>query len=172
MKKILLVGYMGAGKTEIGKILAKKLNLPFYDLDNLIEENQKSNISEIFKTKGEIYFRRIEHEIYLEKLNTEESFILSLGGGTPCYANNHLEFKRENVISIYLKANIETIVERVFNEKGKRPLIANKTYEELLEFVAKHLFERNYYYNQSKIKISVDEKTPTDIVNEIDNILF
>jgi shikimate kinase len=167
MKKIILVGYMASGKSEIGKLLSKKINLPFFDIDYLIENELHKSISEIFEEKGEIYFRKKEHEVFTNKIEENQSFVLSLGGGTPCYANNHEYLQLEDVISIYLKANIETLTERLKINKAKRPLIKDLSDVALSEFVAKHLFDRNFYYNQCKYTIVVDDKSPFDIVEEI-----
>jgi shikimate kinase len=172
MKKIVLVGYMGSGKTKIGKKLSTKMDLPFFDLDHLIENKYNTTISQIFQEKGEVYFRKIEHEAFLEKMNSEESFILSLGGGTPCYANNHELLKWDNVVSIYLKASVATLKNRLKFNRDKRPLIKDLNDEEFTEYIAKHLFDRSFYYNQSKYTIVVDEKSPNGIVKEIKKILL
>jgi shikimate kinase len=172
MKKIVLVGYMGSGKTEIGKLLAKKVLLPFYDLDFLIETEIEKTISELFSEKGEIYFRKIEHELFIKQIQKNESFVLSLGGGTPCYANNHLVLQHDEVVSIYLKASVSTLVDRLSINKKKRPLVKDLKENEMHEFIAKHLFDRSFYYNQCKHIIFVDDKSPTDVVAEIGKILF
>ena len=86
--KIVLLGYMASGKSTIGKQLSKKLSVQFLDLDDYISEKEQMSISEIFDKKGEVYFRLIEHKYLKAVLEKEEDFILSLGGGTPCYANN------------------------------------------------------------------------------------
>lgn len=172
MHKIILVGYMGSGKTEIGKMLAKTVQLPFFDLDKMIEERYEKTINEIFQEKGEIYFRKIEHEVFQEFVNKEDSFVLSLGGGTPCYANNHLVLQNDGIDSIYLKATVETLVSRLSINKKKRPIVKDLDLEALHEFIAKHLFDRSFYYNQSKYNIQVDDKSPSDVVTEIVRKLF
>jgi shikimate kinase len=86
--KIILLGYMGSGKTTIGSSLSKKLYQNFTDLDDYIEKKENKTISEIFTEKGEIYFRKIEHVYLKQFIMDNDSYILSLGGGTPCYANN------------------------------------------------------------------------------------
>ena len=172
MKKIVLVGYMASGKTEIGKLLSKKLHLPFFDIDHLIENEVFKTVNEIFEEKGEIFFRKKEHEVFADKMNSNESFVLSLGGGTPCYANNHLFLLKEDVISIYLKGSIATLVDRLEINKSKRPLLKNLANEELAEFVAKHLFDRSFYYNHCKHTIKIDDKSPFDVIEEIQKILL
>lgn len=166
-KKIILLGYMASGKSTIASILAKELNFEWYDLDHIIEKNNKITISEIFKNKGEIYFRKLEHQTLNEILLKNENLILSLGGGTPCYANNHIHFENEDVISIYLKASIETLYDRLLNEKVHRPLVNQYNNEELKEFIAKHLFERSYFYNKAKKTINIDNKSTSMVVKEI-----
>lgn len=167
MKKIILLGYMGCGKSMIAERLSKITNISFLDLDNCIEERAKKTINAIFEEQGEIYFRKLEHEIFVALLESSGSTIIALGGGTPCYANNHELLKRSDVISIYLKASIETLYSRLVYNKSKRPLIANKNEEEMKEFIAKHLFDRNFYYNQAQNKVSVDDKTIEETVEDI-----
>lgn len=166
MGKIILLGYMGSGKTTIAKLLAQKLQIPSYDLDQTIEKKENISVSTIFATKGEIYFRKQEHFAFKEILNLPESFVLSLGGGTPCYANNHELLNGDGKTSIYLKASINTIINRLENN-NERPLLQGMNQEEKQEFVAKHLFDRSYYYNQAKLTIVVDGKSPEEIVSEI-----
>jgi shikimate kinase len=104
-------------------------------------------------------------------LNDENDMVISTGGGTPCYFDNHELLNGENVISIYLKATIDTLYNRLLNGKQKRPLIANLNDNEIKEFIAKHLFDRSFYYNQATYKVNVDAKTIDEIVAEIANLL-
>lgn len=164
MKKIVLTGYMASGKTTIGKEIAKKLDIPFFDLDRSIELNEYLTITEIFKLKGEVYFRKQEHAIFTELLKKTTSCVISLGGGTPCYANNHLHLQDPNVASVYLKASVTTIVNRL-EHNNERPLLTNVS--DLTTFVALHLFERNYYYNFAKYNVKVDDKSVDELVGEI-----
>ena len=104
-------------------------------------------------------------------MNADENLIISCGGGTPCYANNHLLLNGENIISVYLKASLDLILERLRSEKDQRPLVANKSEEELKEFLAIHLFERSYFYNQATFTVSVDGKSRESITQEIIGLL-
>lgn len=167
MKKIVLLGYMGCGKSTIANNLSEKTNLPFLDLDHYIEEMTKMSIKELFEKRGEVHFRKLEHDAFQTLLDEEKTIILGLGGGTPCYANNHELLQRPDVVSIYLKASVSTLFERLSRNKSKRPLIANLNDAELQEFIAKHLFDRSYYYNQAQHKISVDDKTVEETVESI-----
>ena len=171
MKKIILLGYMGCGKSTIAQKLSKATNIPYLDLDKCIEIKTDLTINEIFELHGEIYFRKLEHETFLELLQSSEDTIIGLGGGTPCYANNHELLKGEGVISIYLKASIDTLYNRLIHNKSKRPLIANMEEEEMREFIAKHLFDRSFYYNHALYKVVVDDKTVEKTVSDILEIL-
>jgi len=168
---ISLVGYMGSGKSHISKILSDKLNFKLIDLDKEISKRNKMTIPEIFDKKGEIYFRKLERETLEEILASEKNTILSLGGGTPVYYNN-MEIINHNSKSVFLRASVSTLTERLSKQKEKRPLIANITDENLAEFIAKHLFERNDFYNKAQISIITDNRTPKDIVNEITEKLY
>ncbi len=169
MNKILLVGYMGSGKSTVGRVLAEKLNVPFFDLDALIEQKEQKSVQEIFKTRGEIHFRKLEHQILHQFLrdNLNQQYVLSLGGGTPCYANNHEVLQYKDINSIYLKTSIKHLVDRLSTSSNKRPLVTDKSNEELMEFVAKHLFDRSYFYHQSKFTVTTDGKITSEVVNDI-----
>ena len=171
MKKIVLLGYMGSGKSVVARLLAKKLDLPYLDLDAIIEKKEDATITQIFDSQGEIKFRKLEHETFKQLMQNEDSFVLSLGGGTPCYANNHEFLNGPAVTSVYLKAAIDTLQDRLISEKSQRPLIANMQPEEMKEFIAKSLFERSYFYNQAAFSVHTDNKTPEEIANEIKSLL-
>ena len=165
--EILLIGYMGSGKSTIGNYISKKMKLEFIDLDNYIEEKEKMSIPDIFATKGEIYFRLQEAKYVREILDTKTNYVLSLGGGTPCYGENIKAILESNAISVYLKASIPTLKERLENGKANRPLIANLDDDQLLEYIGKHIFERAPFYEQSKLKIAVDQKSLEQVYCDI-----
>lgn len=168
---VVLVGYMASGKSTIGENLARKLDYTFVDLDDYIENVEGDSVKDIFADNGEIYFRKKE-TLYLKQIITgKTNLVLSLGGGTPCYSGN-MDFllKDENVVTIYLKASINTLAGRLKSEKNTRPLISHlKTNEELIEFIGKHLFERMQFYSQSNFTIVTDTGTEEEI---IENIIF
>lgn len=168
--KIVLLGYMASGKSSVGKNLAKEHKMQFVDLDSFIEENEQNSITEIFSKKGEIYFRLKESEYLGELLLKPEDLIISLGGGTPCYANN-MKLIDENSISFYLKASINTLFERLKSETSQRPLVATIGQNNLKEYIAKHLFERNLFYEKATHTIIVDKKSIPDVCNEIKSLL-
>ena len=166
---VVLMGYMGSGKSTIGKGLATVLNYRFLDLDDYLVDKEKASISEIFKTKGEIYFRKKETECLKELINNTENLVLALGGGTPCYGDNiNLLTRHSKATSFYLKLSIPLLTQRLFNERAKRPLISHLTSEDqLLEFIGKHIFERVSYYNKAHYSITTDHKSKEAITDEI-----
>ena len=157
---------MGSGKTLVSKELSILNNFKIFDLDTEISKQNNRSITEIFKEKGEIFFRKTEKEVLEKILSTEKNIILSLGGGTPCYYNN-IDRINEKTISVFLKTNVKTLAQRLLSEKDKRPLIQNISNEDLPEFIAKHLFERNPFYNQAKITINTDNLSAREIAEEI-----
>ncbi len=169
--KIFLTGYMGSGKSVIGKKLAESLKYSYVDLDEQIEVIEGVRIDDIFNEKGELYFRKLENKILMDVLEETADLVVSLGGGTPCYGDNFEEIKNSGK-TIYLKASVQELTERLFPEKLYRPVISHLETRELLEeFVRKHLFERAFYYNQSDIIVKVDKKKPEEIVREIEEKL-
>ena len=162
---IVLLGYMTSGKTTVGKILQEKTHLTWLDLDVEIEKKENQSINQIFEKKGEIYFRKIEREVLLELLE-KDNVILSLGGGTPCYYNNIEEINKKS-ISFYLQTSITELVKRIQLFSANRPLVKDRTEDELKEFVAKHLFERNTFYQQAHFTIYTDQKSFDQLALEI-----
>ena len=169
--QIVLLGYMGSGKSTVGRLLAKELGICFLDLDNYIEEDEKMSISTIFSKKGEVYFRKKEAKCLREIFERTDDFVLSIGGGTPCYANNMKAIAERTPNAFYLKVSIQELVQRLLKEKDERPLIKNISEEDLPEFIGKHLFERSFYYMQSSHIINCDTKKPERIVLDIKEIL-
>ncbi|PTX59802.1 shikimate kinase [Kordia periserrulae] len=168
---IVLLGYMASGKTAVSKLLGTALEMPVIDLDNYIEQKEEKTIAEIFETQGEIYFRMKEHQYLKEVLEMQTDIILSLGGGTPCYANNMNLIHEYTIDTFYLQTSIKEIISRVKDEKSKRPLIRNISDEDLPEFIGKHLFERNVFYQQATHNVVTDCKTVEEIVAEIKKLL-
>jgi shikimate kinase len=167
MKKVVLIGYMGSGKSAISAELSKMMQIDVVETDKLIEEKTNLSISDIFKIKGELFFRKLENQIFREILSNKNDLIISTGGGTPCYYNNHELLNAENCVSIYLKASIDTLYNRLVIEKHNRPLIANLNESEFKEYIAKHLFDRSFYYNQATFVVSIDNKNVQEISKEI-----
>lgn len=164
MTRIILLGYMGAGKTTVGRLLAKQLGLKFYDLDWYIESRFCKKISDIFAQEGEEAFRRKERAM-LHEVAEFENVIISLGGGAPCFFDN-MEYLNQQGETIYLKGTPEVLYQHLLMGKGKRPLLEGKTKEELQEYIREHLNEREPYYSQAKHIYSIPMMSDLDKVNE------
>lgn len=168
--KLVLLGYMGCGKSTIGKLLASTMRLKFVDLDAYIEIKEEATIKEIFDAKGEIYFRKIEASYLKELMNDTEHDVISLGGGTPCFGEN-MDIINMNSTSVYLRATIPTLFTRLKKEQTTRPIIQTIGLDKLEEFIGKHLFERGFFYNRAEKTIAVDNKSMDEIVTEIKGYL-
>lgn len=156
---------MGSGKSTIGKRLSNKLNIPFIDLDQFIENQEKETVKAIFDKKGEVYFRKVERQALQHLIARESPAVISLGGGTPCYFDNMKDIIQSKHYSIYLKASIPTLAARLKEEKALRPLITHlKDDATLTEFIGKHLFERNVFYQEAGTVYTIDGLTVEEIV--------
>ena len=167
---IVLLGYMGCGKTTIGKIISKITSKKFIDLDSYIESTTNQTISDLFYSKGEIYFRKLESDTLKNIMAKHDDIVLSLGGGTPCYSNNLSLIKSSK--SFFLKNSINILSERLININSSRPILSNiKNVRTMSDYIAKHLFERNHYYNQASNIIQCDFKDQDEIALEIIGLL-
>ncbi len=168
MKRIIIVGYMGAGKTTVGKELAKETGLQFYDLDWYIEERMRKSVPQLFSERGEDGFRKIERSMLHEAAEFED-IILSCGGGTPCFFDN-MDYMNLLGETVYLKASPEVLCKHLTMGKVERPLLKGKSPEQMAEFIAGQLRRREPYYlkarhivdvslldNYKKIKITVEK---------------
>lgn len=160
MKRIILIGYMGVGKTTIGRCLAKRLNLHFYDLDDYIQSRYHKTIPDIFATEGEAGFRKIEQRM-LHEVCEFEDILVSCGGGTPCFFDN-IEYMNQQGITVYLRTCPDNLYKHLVMCKTPRPLLAGKSKEELLDFITSNLHDREPYYTKARCIYSVpllDNKT-------------
>lgn len=155
MRPIFLIGYMASGKTTLGRALAKKLNLQFIDLDFYISQRFRSRISDIFEKTGEAEFRKIESSM-LREVGEFENVVIACGGGTPCF-NGNMDYINSRGTSIFLEATPQRIISRLLVAHTRRPLVENKTPEELHAFILNHLEERLPYYRRASITIPSDQ---------------
>jgi len=163
---ISLVGYMGCGKTTIGRKIARRLGYGFVDLDYKIEEEYKHSIRDIFEKYTEDSFRKIEHTV-LRQVLQKDNIVVAMGGGTACFYNN-MEYINETTTSVYIKMSAEALSSRLVKSKNPRPLITGKTHDDLLKFVSKQLYEREAYYKKAHFTInglSIDIAKLIDLVN-------
>lgn len=165
--KIILVGYMGSGKSAVGKALAEGSGLTFLDLDEHIEAELGMPIPEIFRQKGEIFFRKMEHEYLKRVLSSENDMILATGGGTPCYSGNMDLLLKATPNVFYLQMSVSGLAQRLAREKDHRPMISHLNPEDLEEYIGKHLFERRQFYSRAPHTIGCDGKAIEEIADHI-----
>ncbi|MEA4937150.1 Shikimate kinase [bioreactor metagenome] len=165
MQRIFLVGYMGSGKTTMGKLLAQQLGLSFLDLDAYIEGKHHRTISQIFDKEGESGFREIEKKC-LHEVADFENVVVATGGGAPCFFDN-MTYMNQKGITLYLKMTINQLSKRLSSSKaGVRPLIANKNKEELYQFISEGLAKREDFYLMARHVISGSDE---EIIRQIKN---
>ncbi len=144
MTRIILIGYMGAGKTTIGKILAKDLGIPFYDLDWYIETRMRKKVKQIFDERGEEGFRIIEKNM-LHEVAEFEDVVVACGGGTPCFFDN-MDYLVGQGDVVYLRGTPDVLFRHLKMGKGVRPLLLGKSDEELLEYIKENVEKREEFY--------------------------
>ena len=169
MKCIILIGYMCAGKTTIGKALAKRLGRTFYDLDWYVEERFHKKIPQIFAAEGEARFRNLECRM-LHEVAEFEDIVLACGGGTPCFYDN-MDYMNAVAETVYLKASTETLCRHVAMSRGERPLLKGKTDEELRSFIDSQLAQRAPYYEKAQHIIDINVLDSFDKVKDIVNLI-
>lgn len=154
----------GAGKTTLGKKLAKLLMYSFVDMDDLIIEQEGKSIEQIFEIHGEDYFRQKETKVLRSLIDNNDNLLISTGGGTPCFYDN-ISLINSNGLSIWISPSAETIALRLWNSENRenRPMLKNKTESEVLGFVINKLNERTEFYSQSKIKLQSDSIQAEDL---------
>ncbi|MBO5262808.1 MAG: shikimate kinase [Bacteroidaceae bacterium] len=164
MTRILLTGYMGAGKTTLGRALAERLGITFIDLDQYIEQRFRKSISQIFAEKGEEGFRDIERRM-LHEVADFEDVIISTGGGTPCFFDN-IDFMNSKGITVYLKVPVERLFIRLSIARRQRPLIKDKNDEELRAFIAEQLAKREPHYSKAQYSFVADRLEDKEQIRE------
>ena len=153
MKRIVLIGYMGSGKTTVGKALAKEIGLPFYDLDWYIESRMRKKVSQIFAERGEEGFRQIERNM-LHEVAEFEDVVISCGGGTPCFFDN-MEYLNQQGQVVYLRCEPEVLRQHLLMGKGDRPLLKGKSADELVSFISEQVAYREQFYTKARYTLDV-----------------
>jgi len=153
MRRIILVGYMGCGKTTVGKALSKETGMMFYDLDWYIESRMHTTIPKLFKEKGEEAFRKVEYNM-LHEVAEFEDVIISCGGGTPCFFDN-IDYLNQQGDVVYLKATPEVLYNHLLMARTERPLLKDKGPEELIAYITEHLKEREPFYSKARYTFDV-----------------
>ena len=168
--RIYLIGYMGVGKTTVGKKLAKLLDIGFIDLDKFIESKYYKTVPELFTERGESEFRLIEQKT-LKEVSEIENVVISTGGGTPCFFDN-VELMNQTGITVYIQAEPEELAARLRTSKTVRPIVSGKAKEELYSFISNHLSERERFYTQAQIIYKTNHLvTKEDVHLTVDEIV-
>ena len=164
--KIFLIGFMGSGKTYWGRLLSEKLNMPFFDLDEEIVNAENKSITEIFAREGEEYFRLKEKEVLHSIADNNTTFIMSCGGGAPCYFNN-IEYMHKVGTTVWLNTSIDTLYSRLLKEKEQRPLLKDLSDDNLRTFIKKKFSDRKIYYEQADMKIEDENITLDHFIEKV-----
>lgn len=163
--KIFLIGFMGSGKTHWGRLLSEKLGIVFFDLDEQVAEQTGKSIPEIFASEGEEQFRLIEKDIMHIITESHGSFVMSCGGGTPCYFNN-IDYMKQAGTVVWINTPLETLYKRLIREKQFRPLIKDLSDDQLNSFIQKKFSDRRIYYEQADVSVE-EEPVQLDKLIEI-----
>lgn len=162
--RIYIIGYMGSGKSTLGRPIAQAMSCEFVDLDHYIEQQQGQTIPQIFAQEGgQDQFRLLEREA-LEQLSERDNLVISTGGGTPCFHDN-MAFMKSSGITVYLKQEPELLAHRLLHARVPRPLIQGKTPQELLAFIKESLAERELYYLQASIIVADADRSAQRVIN-------
>lgn len=165
-RPIFLIGFMGSGKTTIGKKLSKASNLPLIDLDQLIVERSGMNISDYFSTHGEDSFRELETST-LKSISFHQGMVVSTGGGTPCFNDNML-WMNEVGITVYLQLPPRALLKRLSGKEiQSRPLLQGKSEDKILDFITKKLEERESFYKKAELTINAHNTNPSQLLDLI-----
>lgn len=164
MKNIILIGFMGTGKTSTGKMLANKLGCAFIDMDQKIEEESGMSIPDMFAQKGEDYFRQQEREL-VERLSARRNAVISTGGGTVKNPDNVAAFKKSGVI-VCLSASVDAVLERT-NRRGTRPVLDKADCGDRRKAVESLMAERRDLYKQADFTIDTSDLSPLQVVENI-----
>jgi shikimate kinase len=163
--KVFLIGFMGSGKTTAAKELSIISGLSFYDMDQMLEVRYDKSIAAIFAENGETFFRKAERELLIE-LAEKTDCIIATGGGTPCYYD-HMELINRNGISVYLQCSVEELFGWLKYHKAERPLLRDKSDEELKLFILEELNQREPFYLQAKLKVEIYKTNANELWERI-----
>ncbi|MDR2382488.1 MAG: shikimate kinase [Prevotellaceae bacterium] len=154
MTRIFLIGYMGAGKTTIGKILSRRMKLSYIDTDHYIENRYRKKVGDIFATEGEKSFREMEHRMLCE-VSEFEKMVISTGGGLPCF-NGNMDIMNNTGMTVYMDVSVEELAARLQASKTIRPVLQNRSGHELVDFIRENLEKRRPFYEQARIRFNAD----------------
>lgn len=165
MKRIFLIGYMGAGKTTVGRILARRMGLSFIDLDCYIENRYQKTVGQLFAEKGEAGFREIERHL-LREVSEFENVLVATGGGAPCFFDN-MNYMNEKGTSVYLQVTPDELARRLESARLTRPLLKDKAPAELRDFIAGTLQQREEHYRKASVVFGAEQMDDENDVHKI-----
>jgi shikimate kinase len=163
--KIFLIGFMGSGKSTIGRHLAEVLGYEFVDTDHFIEIQHDTTVSQIFEQHGESVFRKMEHDA-LQKLHQHEFSVISTGGGMPCHDNN-MDIMLAGGKVVYLKTSPQTLASRILHSRTERPLVKGKTEKELQQYIIEKLTEREPFYNLAHVIVQTENFSMEELLQSL-----
>ena len=166
--KVYLIGFMGSGKSHWGRKLSASLNIPFFDLDDVIVMREGKPITEIFANQGEEYFRLLEKDTLINLTESHDAFVISSGGGTPCFFGN-IDYMKEHGKVIWLNTSTQVLIDRLLKEKKHRPLLMDIPDEDMKSFIIKKLHDRKMYYEQAHLSLHEEELSLEQIKEAIIN---
>ncbi len=160
---LFLIGFMGSGKSTLGKRLAKKIDYIFIDMDEELENQEGMTVTEIFEQKGEKYFRNLESD-FLQSIDSSKNMVVATGGGAPCFGDN-MKIMNEKGITVYLRMTPGGLAKRLENARQLRPLISSIKSEDLVGFIASRLKEREKYYLRAQCVIKGENVKPEHVIS-------
>jgi shikimate kinase len=166
--RIYLIGFMGSGKSHWGRLLSESMGLSFYDLDDVIVQEEHKSIAEIFSEKGEEHFRLLERELLGRITEANENMVISCGGGTPCFFGN-IDYMKDHGKVIWLNTSTSVLVERLLKEKNHRPLLRDIPDSEMKSHIVKKLHDRKIYYEQAHLILPEETISLKQILEAIEN---
>ena len=170
MKTIVLVGFPGSGKSTVGRRLASRLSLPFYDTDSYFETKYHITVSDFFSKYGEDFFRICEKSV-LEELLSLPPCVIATGGGLPCHGDA-MQLINESALSVYIKLSQKSLFDRLLHSKKVRPLLFGKTSEELLAYIEETLLQREVFYSRATICVKGENMDVDALVNSLQRLLL
>ena len=165
---VFLIGFMGSGKSTLGRRMASRSGWRFEDLDTLIEQFEGRTVEEIFRESGEDYFRKVEAET-LRRIKPEENIIIACGGGTPCFKDN-MKYMNSSGVTIYLKHEVRTLANRLRNARKIRPLLKGMDEDSMVEYISVKLAEREQFYSKAKLIIDGMKADPGRMMEIIQSV--
>jgi shikimate kinase len=166
--KIYLIGYMGCGKSTLGRRLARHTKMQFVDMDNFIEERYCKTVPQIFAEEGEAEFRKKEQKA-LRELSEFTNIVIATGGGAPCFFDN-MELMNHSGKTVYLNINAKILADRLLKSKTERPLIKGKSRDELISFIDETLGKRNEFYKQAQFQLTEPDIDPEELMQLLNKV--